>query len=1389
MAIFDSTKKMYLSFNVVLTDAAQVAALNAANTPPPSPIPGRPTRPAGVNAAPLAAAVTYAAPFRGFEAPAAGLAPFTWTPWSGQAEEDGPFPLNVANFERHTGGFWGIGGETVKYYWMGKFVLAADAAGDPSVPPGEQGELMRRRWVEGFETPGQSLPGNIPAAFFSVDASRHVGGRGLAIRGFANLTINATIDAYTGGLTATKSWERFYLRLRNFPAATVQFWRTDTYPSSLVGQILGITGTGQIALFTSNAVNAQVLVAVVPEALELWSGRADHNAWVKIDCLIEMGQAPAPGTFRLYVNGVLKITGGGVNGTLSRHVGTKMGGMNAVANTLYLDVDDWINADIPRRDVDGAGPDLAVEALTSKDWINGTKIALVRPTGFNGSHSASWVGDFRALLQQLLSLLPFTPAALTTSTASALCVVDTDAAAVADADPGAIGVAAFLVAALTEKWTANGKLGYQLGAAAAVDNAVTQTLSLGAQGVMFSAQTASAVDVAPAFPVITPLTLRHTKGADAGAAAIKSLLAQVELVGKWGPEDGAGDTTGSPGAHNTPYPRSPWAQIGVAAPIAPYIVVGGTYVGNGLGQDLTFRAPPHWVFVRPLTGNTGGYLWWSGMAGSHSGFQQGISSQIADAQEDPTFVNAPGADTQTQRYRIRIAGANTQLNAVGVTYQYIAVCDPGSRFMLNAVLNNAPTMGPRTHELIDPGFLPGWAFVFPEEASTATTKRLYGKGPGQAAASLVAYAPATLANALTFQAGALDTDVALHALAGGNTAVSLWRAADGTQDTGQAAAVNFGSYTGDGSASRTVNLTPASGKRPLFMMVFAASGTVGQHRDPSHTTTNSSTHAGTQTATGITSGGIDQFSVGAPLNGAGIVYSYFVLFGNAVACNGGFSCNGEFVPVEPTMPDSGPYPPDPDPDGYGAPPPGGWTGTPETIPSPCPPENPDCAGPEIAAACVAGSTALVNRALGRIGVTKQVVALGTDPGVEATLALLNYGFEINQTLRDFPWPCATKFTQLPTVGGTSAAPVNAEWQYSYRRPGDCVFERRLCSTRGGAVDPTPPAFELGTDALGGLIYTNQANAYLEYTARPLCAAAVTDPLFREALTWRMAAALATALTRMPDRAKECMAHYAETLVQAEAVLRPGKPGPALAASADPDLAVKLTVVNRALIRIGARTIASYGADQSKEAQAARLVFAEEYLGILTDHPWAFATSYVAPSAPTGGTASIAINGDWQYSYALPADFVAMRRLVTAGVGRGWDPAPTRYRMGHSLTASLLFTDDPTPVIEYTSLASIAGADALFRDALAWRIAAALAPSLAQTGTDITEQTGRGPEPNVHTEPGRTRERQDRRDQARRQIATAATQMYWEILRRAHVRDANSQQQAPAGDVDWITGRQ
>jgi hypothetical protein len=1134
MAIFDSNKKMYLTFYVALTDPDLVAQYQAQypSTAPLNLAPYDPGPPAA------GAAVQFAAPWRGYQQPAGGSAPFTWSPWSGEGEQDGPYPLNVPSFQRHTGGFLGMGGTTVTYYWIGEFVLAADDGASTIDGIAITGIIPPRRFIEGFEVPGFGLGTltNTSGLYVSPDAARHPGGLGLALRG--------AVSQYTipligyGHAIAAKQWERFYVRLRQLPSASTFFWNLDLAPNPLSGILLAVTATGQLALYTSNAAGVKTLNQVIPGAtLEVWNGDPMSDAWHRIDVMYQVSGTPF---FVMWFDGqvvvgtaaasVLTGSAGAVAATSITN--SNMGPVDAIDFGLYLDVDDWVGADIPTKVGDPTTVDLA-----SRDFVSGSKIVRVSPTAFGATHSANWTGDVRVLRQDVVGGINApTPAALACTTALALAAADTDADLVCDADPGSIGVAAITVHRDSKRGTTSGTLGYSLAGAADVMAAVTEGVVATKGSVLWPGPGAKD------FVDVTPLGLRSAKGNDVTAAALYMLHAQAELVGKYTACDyrlaeilSLGtlipNTYGNTGSHNRPYPRSPWSIFGQAPPISPYIVKGGTYVGNGTGQDLTFRAPVHLFYTRPLVGNTGGYWWMSNALGAHTSWQQGLSAQIM-GEEDPTFNGAPGDDSQTLRYRIRIAGGDLQCNQAATTYEYIAVMDPGQRFCTGVNWNHKLSGAVRTWPLPDPSFTPGWCFLQMEDYAATATVRLYGKSSGNAAATLVPYSGGALANALTFGAGSVITDVALHALSPSNHALSFWRRDDGSQDTGIPGAVNFGSYVGDGAASRTINLAPASGRRPLFAIVFPETGGgVGRHRDPSHTGTNSSISTGTDTATGITAGGIDQFTIASGLNANGIVYSYFVLFADATACNNGWGCNGEYAPVEPTAPGGGLWPAEPTE-------PGTVPTLPPDVTGPTP--DPDDPSPDFGADCIEATTAIVNRALHRIGISKRLANVGTDIGIEASVARVNWGLDVNQTLRDHPWNFATRYADLVWVAGSEAAPANKDWTYSYRAPADMLFARRIVGQAGQRRewDPNPPKFRVGSDAAGALIYSNDVASsatplQIEYTIRVNCPASRGDALFRDALIWRHAASIAAPLTRDLKKMQWAQAMYEQVIAKAK----------------------------------------------------------------------------------------------------------------------------------------------------------------------------------------------------------------------------------------------------------------
>ena len=171
-------KTTYLTFYIVLADEATVNEWNAAN-------------PNGLQWAPSIAADHFGAPYQGYVAGTgtdALAAPFSYSDVAKYTLEDNrqyPYPLDVASFTEHSGGFWGFGGTTTRYYWLGKFVYKSPLSTTTGGGGGAPAATTKRRWLEGFETPSRSPAqtlSTLHGSYCTTDASRHAGGRGLAIR-------------------------------------------------------------------------------------------------------------------------------------------------------------------------------------------------------------------------------------------------------------------------------------------------------------------------------------------------------------------------------------------------------------------------------------------------------------------------------------------------------------------------------------------------------------------------------------------------------------------------------------------------------------------------------------------------------------------------------------------------------------------------------------------------------------------------------------------------------------------------------------------------------------------------------------------------------------------------------------------------------------------------------------------------------------------------------------------------------------------------------------------------------------------------------------------------------------------------------------------------------
>lgn len=196
---------------------------------------------------------------------------------------------------------------------------------------------------------------------------------------------------------------------------------------------------------------------------------------------------------------------------------------------------------------------------------------------------------------------------------------------------------------------------------------------------------------------------------------------------------------------------------------------------------------------------------------------------------------------------------------------------------------------------------------------------------------------------------------------------------------------------------------------------------------------------------------------------------------------------------------------------------------------------------------------IANMALMRVGVTQTLVSAAggqfTDQSATAQIMNVWYWQDRDAELTEYPWPWASKYVPLAQVSAQQI-PANPEWGVSYRYPTDCLAVRRIVcgrvvtnavpvppqTTANPPVVPFVPAyyradgdaypwpFEIGSDVLGRLVYTNAANAWIKYTY------GVTDPTqyasdFADLLAWRVAVDVGFALARDDKRRDLCIKMY------------------------------------------------------------------------------------------------------------------------------------------------------------------------------------------------------------------------------------------------------------------------
>jgi len=126
---------------------------------------------------------------------------------------------------------------------------------------------------------------------------------------------------------------------------------------------------------------------------------------------------------------------------------------------------------------------------------------------------------------------------------------------------------------------------------------------------------------------------------------------------------------------------------------------------------------------------------------------------------------------------------------------------------------------------------------------------------------------------------------------------------------------------------------------------------------------------------------------------------------------------------------------------------------------------------------LATSTEIANMALSHLGVGVDIADLDTEDSPEAKACRAFYNQARQQTLRDFPWPFATKTVSL----GLVTADPNDEWGYEYTYPADALQLRRIWSGVRNDSRQSRIPYRVVYGLASASIYTDIQSATCEYT--------------------------------------------------------------------------------------------------------------------------------------------------------------------------------------------------------------------------------------------------------------------------------------------------------------------
>ena len=747
---------------------------------------------------------------------------------------------------------WGPTGPDMNLVWWGNIVKINGSAGEN---PSGLANIPQRRWICGFEFDNGS---EILGSDRSREASRTIEGMGLSVRGDNLRTTEFVISnaLFRPGYQPTKSWERFYLRVKSYPSANLNLWYS--YISDFVesGGCLILNSDGKLS--TASIIgNAPTVLGTTDQSLEL-------NKWYKVDVILECNQSGTVGIkLRLWLNGSLKLTSQGLSASYvgKYHVGSTLCPLGNYNDSAEFDLDDWISSDVP-------------DPLNSIDWKTGSHVRKHYNTAFGGLNV--WDGNFEQL-NQLYNADDNQNSILTNSNSGDILDGLTDVNNKQDSIGQSLAtVAAIVGISSSDDAGADGTLGYSLAGASPVMASIDESTSQLSRQVAYIP---SGLNLP--IPSMVPFRILHAHSATTDLNTVFGLQPVVEHIGTFGPEDDPTTLDLPRNLHNCNYPNTVWASSS-SPPDAPVTSIGGTYTGNGTGQSINLPLPCHFLFIRCVTLDVSPVIQFGCSARGHS------SSEVEPFPNFPRlYVNSLG------QAKFTVAGTNNRINANGETYQYIAFCDPGQRYNICGSFHHNITIPTVVNSLVDENFTPDGVFA-QLEPSGGGVLSFKGKGNGTNDGTRLDNNGNLITNWGHFTTGSITSEVDLH-----NTSVggvrpinySAWRMTDGEDSM-----CRILSYVGNGASPRAIALTPTTGRYPLFGIVIPHNKQP-YFRDPSHTGLNSTRFvSGDLVNDGIRAVGLDSFTVGSALNENGIIYEVFVILGGLTPDNGTFPTDNVVAP-------------------------------------------------------------------------------------------------------------------------------------------------------------------------------------------------------------------------------------------------------------------------------------------------------------------------------------------------------------------------------------------------------------------------------------------------------------------------------------------------------------